>query len=120
MLTPTGYLSPNTAADMAHSTNSTQPALPPHRATPRAEDKPLQTRRPHSNGLSQTDVLVRHIGPDSRRDWSHCPPGALGVDGVPVTIHGRVEDVRQRGREEVEDPAARLENITGVHRGLRW
>jgi len=37
MLTPTGYPPPNTAADMAHSTHSTQPALRPHRATPRAE-----------------------------------------------------------------------------------
>jgi len=30
-------------------------------------------------------VLLWHIGPDSRRDWSHCPPRAFGVDGVPVT-----------------------------------
>jgi len=43
--------SPNSAADMAHSTLSTQPALRPRRATPRVEDKPPQTRRPHSNGL---------------------------------------------------------------------
>ena len=33
MLTPTGYLPPNTAADTAHSAHSTQPALRPHRAT---------------------------------------------------------------------------------------
>jgi len=51
MLTPTGYPRPNTAADTAHSAHSTQPALRPHRAAPRAEDKPLQTRRPHSVGL---------------------------------------------------------------------
>jgi len=38
MRTPTGYLPPNTAANMAHSTHSTQPALQPHRATPREED----------------------------------------------------------------------------------
>ena len=38
----------NTAADTAHSAHSTQPALRLHRATPRVEDKPLQTRRPHS------------------------------------------------------------------------
>jgi len=36
---------------MAHSTHSTQPALQPHRTTPRAEDKPPQTHRPHSNGI---------------------------------------------------------------------
>jgi len=30
---------PNTAADTAHSAHSTQPALRPHRATPRVEDK---------------------------------------------------------------------------------
>jgi len=40
MLTPTGYPPPNTPADMAHSTHSTQLALRPHRATLRAEDKP--------------------------------------------------------------------------------
>ena len=45
-----GIPPPNTAANMAHSTHSTQPALRPHRAIPRAEKKP-QTRRPHSNGL---------------------------------------------------------------------
>jgi len=38
MLTPTGYPPPNTAAGTAHRTHSTQPALPPHRATPRVED----------------------------------------------------------------------------------
>ena len=38
MLTPTGYPPANTAAGTAHSTPSTQPALPPHRATPRVED----------------------------------------------------------------------------------
>ena len=36
---------------MAHSTHSTQPALRPHRTTPKAEDKPPHTHRPHSNGL---------------------------------------------------------------------
>jgi len=55
MLTPYPHrvLPPPTAADMAHShsTHSTQPALQPHRTTPRAEDKPPQTHRPHSNGL---------------------------------------------------------------------
>jgi len=39
---------PHTAADTAHSVHSTQPALRPLRATPRVEDKPPQTRRPHS------------------------------------------------------------------------
>jgi len=40
MLTPTGYPPPsNTAADTAHSAHSTQPALRPHRATSRVEDK---------------------------------------------------------------------------------
>ena len=50
-LPPQGTPPTHTAADMAHSTHSTQPALRPHRTTPRAEDKPPQTRRPHSNGL---------------------------------------------------------------------
>ena len=45
MPTPTGYPL-NTAADTAHSAHSAQPALRPHRATPRVEDKPPQTRRP--------------------------------------------------------------------------
>jgi len=36
---PQGTPSPNTAADTAHSAHSTQPALRPHRATPRVEDK---------------------------------------------------------------------------------
>ena len=48
---PHRVLPPHTAADMAHSTHSTQPALQPHRTTPRAEDKPPQTHRPYSNGL---------------------------------------------------------------------
>jgi len=34
MLTPTGYPPPNTEADMAHSTHSTQPALRGHTALP--------------------------------------------------------------------------------------
>jgi len=51
-LTPTAY-PPHTAADTAHSPHSTQPALRPHRATPRAEEKNPQTRRPHSNGLGR-------------------------------------------------------------------
>jgi len=60
-LPPQGTPSPpNTAADMAHSTHSTQPALRPRRATPRAEDKPPRTRRPYSNDLC------------SRRRAVHC------------------------------------------------
>ena len=50
-LPPQGTPAPNTAADMAYSTHSTQPALRPHRAIPRAEDKPPQARRPQLNGL---------------------------------------------------------------------
>ena len=42
---------PHTAADTAHSAHSTQPALRPHRATPKVENKPPQTRRPHSIGM---------------------------------------------------------------------
>jgi len=38
MLTPTGYPPTHTAAGTAHSAHSTQPALLPHRATPRVED----------------------------------------------------------------------------------
>ena len=51
VLTPAVYPPPNTAADTAHSAHSTQPALRPHRATPRVEDNPPETRRPHSIGL---------------------------------------------------------------------
>jgi len=51
---------PNTAADMAHSTHSSQPALRPHRATPRAEDKPPQTRRPYANGAASGSRLSYH------------------------------------------------------------
>jgi len=53
MLTPPRAPPPpfNTAADTAHSAHSTQSALRPHRATLRVEDKPPQTRRPHSIGL---------------------------------------------------------------------
>jgi len=46
---------------MAYSTHRTQPALRPHRATPRAEDKPPQTRRPHSNGLT---LPLSQVTPD--------------------------------------------------------
>ena len=74
MLTPTGYSTPthHTAADMAHSTHSTQPALRPHRTTPRAEDNPLQTHRPHSYGLCSLlsegpypGLAQRHVNADS-------------------------------------------------------
>jgi len=51
MLTSTGYPRPNTAADTAHSSHSTQPARRPHRATPRVEDDTPAERRPHSIGL---------------------------------------------------------------------
>jgi len=61
MLTPQGAPPSNTAADMAHSTHSTQPALRPHRTTPRAEDKPPQTRPPPSNGLSRFQVRFPRI-----------------------------------------------------------
>ena len=57
MLTPTGY-PPNTAADTAHSAQSTQPALRPHRATPRVEDTPPQTR--HSCGTAPFSLLWSH------------------------------------------------------------
>ena len=44
-LPPQGTPPPtHTAADMAHSTYNTQPAMRPHCATPRAEDKPPQMR----------------------------------------------------------------------------
>ena len=59
MLSHTGY-PPPTAADMAHSTHSTQPALQPHRATPMAEDNPPQTRQPHSNGLCAPLPVRKH------------------------------------------------------------
>jgi len=55
---------PNTAADTAHgpqrTQHTTQPALRPHRATSRVEDRPPQTRRPHSIGL----CLPLSEGPD--------------------------------------------------------
>jgi len=64
---------PNTAADMAHSTHSTQPALRPHRAAPRAEDKLPQTRRPHSSG--QCSPLSEGADPGkATRKHAACPP----------------------------------------------
>jgi len=57
MLTPPGNPPPPTAADTAHSAHSTQPALRPHRATPRVEDKPPQTRRPHSIGRPKVNRI---------------------------------------------------------------
>ena len=55
MLTPTGYSPPHSSRygpqHTQHTATPTQPALRPHRTTPRAEDKPPQTHRPHSNGL---------------------------------------------------------------------
>jgi len=41
-----------------HSTHSTQPALRPHCATPRAEHKPPQTRRPHLKGPCSYSVTA--------------------------------------------------------------
>jgi len=79
MLTPTGYPPPpNTAADMAHSTHSTQPALRPHRATPMAEDNPRRrgacadaviiltsilglTRGAHANAVTLRISINRHL-----------------------------------------------------------
>jgi len=87
MLTPTGYPPPHTAADMAHSTHSTQPALRPHRTTPRAEDKPPQTRRPHSNGLC-SPLSEGPLCLESGRDVSHalccCRVDEVG-DGLAFT-----------------------------------
>jgi len=54
---------------MAHSTHSTQPALRPHRTTPRAEDTPPQTRRPHSNGRSLAEGVLLYA--DARRFVDH-------------------------------------------------
>ena len=52
MLTPTGSPPPpNTAADTAHSAHSTQPALRPHRATPRVEDKPPPYNHTYNNKI---------------------------------------------------------------------
>ena len=56
MLTPTGYPPPNTAAGTAHSAHSTQPALRPHRATPRVEaPSPIQ------NGPTSVPSSVQNI-----------------------------------------------------------
>ena len=44
---------PNTAADTAHSAHSTQPALRPHRATPRVEDK---SSPPGTRGLTHSPL----------------------------------------------------------------
>jgi len=59
MLTPIGYPPPNTAADTAHSAHSTHPALRPHRATPRVEDNPPQTRRPHAQPGYKSGVTAK-------------------------------------------------------------
>jgi len=83
MLTPAGYPPPpNTAADMAPSRHSTQPALRPHRATPRAEDRTTQTRRPHLNGLCSP----LSEGPDPRSAQMH----------VNVFVGGQVGKSKQR------------------------
>jgi len=69
MLTPIGYPAPNTAADMAHSTHSTQPALRPHRVTPRVEDQPPQTLRPHSRALVACPLPCTHAIRSGAAHW---------------------------------------------------
>jgi len=64
MLTPIGYTPPNTAADMAHSTHSTQPALrqsntalsPGQKPNPRRRADPTQTVYAHPFRRAQTQV----------------------------------------------------------------
>jgi len=84
MLTPTGPLPPppDTAADTAHSAQSTQPALRPHRATPRVEDKPLQKRRPHSIGLCSP----LSEGPDPGLAQRHVNAGSPVHTAYPVDL----------------------------------
>ena len=60
MLTPTGYPPPNTAADTAHSVHGTQPALPPHRATPRVEDS-----TPADAPAGETGPCWRAVAPEA-------------------------------------------------------
>jgi len=50
-LPPQGTPPQNTAAGTAHSAHSTQPALPPHHATPRVDDNTPADAPPHSYGL---------------------------------------------------------------------
>jgi len=59
MLTPTGYPPTHTAADMAHRTHSTQPALrypQGRRQTPRRRADPTQTVYAHPFRRAQTQV----------------------------------------------------------------
>jgi len=118
MLTPTGYPPlPNTEADMAHSTHSTQPALRSDRANPRAEDKPPQTRRPHTNGLftlkfartgeeapvsvhaplpADLAAVVARLWPEIQgtdpRDWPQMRLAELGAPSNPDLDQGGVSE----------------------------
>ena len=65
MLTPTGTPSPHTAADTAYSAHSTQPALRPHCATLRVEDKPPHCARGNSVILLQMRDLFETMKADS-------------------------------------------------------
>jgi len=93
MLTPTGYPPPptHTAADMAHSTHSTQPALRSHRTTPRTEAKPPQTRRPHTNGLCSPlsegpdpGSAQRHVNAGSPVQTALIPPSCSRAPRAPA------------------------------------
>ena len=98
ILTPTGYLPPNTAADTARSAHSTQPALRLHRAAPRVEDTPSQTRRPHDDDFTPE----RHLHTPVQRGQSPERHTAVGTAAPTTTDTGNIAPQRtypQDGQE---------------------
>ena len=87
----------------------------PHRATPRAEDKPPQTRRPHSNGLCSPLSEGRVNPGDTGRGQvsgstgGRVHPGDTGRGQVSGNTGGRThrERYRRGGGEEGGDTGGR-------------
>ena len=66
-LPPQGTTPTNTASDTAHSAHNTQPALRPHRATPRVEDAHPLHLRVYGSVLLNHGSLPRRRGSSSSR-----------------------------------------------------
>jgi len=130
-LPPQGPPPPNTAAGTAHSAHSTQPALPPHRATPRVEDNtPADAPAPlmPGGGLSG-DVFSGGVLADGGTDAvavrgraggmpsGHMPGGGLsgGVFSGDVFSGDGTDVVAVRGRS-VAPAAAPFAEQRGVVR----
>jgi len=97
MLTPTGYPSPNTAAGTAHSAHSTQPALPPHRATPRVEDNTPADA--HSGLLSSTRRRLQSASCDP---WASDPLSSTHTTSLEDTRHSGLLSSSRRRLPEIE------------------